>query len=483
MRHIALAAVLLAASPALAAEQGVLTYHNSNTRHGLYTAPGLTPTAAAGIHADPAFHASFSGNVYAQPLFWRSKTAGNLVIVATENNLILGLNADTGAVVWQNQLPAAVTGQLPCGNINPEGVTGTPAIDPATGTLYFNSASQASGVPRHMVYALSADTGQVVPGWPLDVQAALAAQGQTFDSTVQGDRSAVLFFKGNLYVSYGGRAGDCGSYHGDVVQIQTTGPAVTGYWSTRAVGGGIWSQGGTSGDGQYVFTTTGNTFNANNVWQDGEAILRLRPGLAHSTDPADFYTPTNWQTLDNEDADLGGTEALPMNIGGAPRLIALGKDGSAYLVSRSKLGGIGGEIASAKVSGSAIITAPAVYNTPSSTLVAFTGQALQNCSGNSIITLGLSASGSSPIAINWCAALNGRGSPIITTTDGTSNPLVWVTGAEGDNELHAFDAKTGAVVFGGANTAMQGLRHFGTLIAANHHLYVGADNTVYSFAY
>ena len=479
MKTTALAALLLAA-PTVAAAQGVLTYHNSNTRHGLYTVPGLTSQAAAGIHADPAFHASFSGNVYAQPLFWHSKTAGKLLIVATENNLVLGLNADTGAVVWQNQLPAAVTGKLPCGNINPEGVTGTPAIDPATGTLYFDSASQASGNPRQMIYALSADTGQVVPGWPLDVQAALAAQGQTFDSTVQGERSAVLVYKGNLYVSYGGRSGDCGSYHGDVVQVQTSTPAVTGFWSTRAVGGGIWSQGGTSGDGQYVFTTTGNTFNANNTWQDGEAILRLSPGLAHSTDPSNFYTPANWQTLDNEDADLGGTEALPLAVGGAPRLVALGKDGNAYLVSRSNLGGIGGQVAITKASNSSIITGPAVYNTPSSTLLAFTSYSGLNCSGTNITTLGISATG---ITVKWCAGFNGRGSPIITTTDGSTNPLVWVTGAEGDNELHAFDANSGAVVFSGTGTGMQGLRHFSTLIAANHHLYVGADNAVYSFVY
>jgi len=30
---------------------------------------------------------------------------------------------------------------------------------------------------------------------------------------------------------------------------------------------------------------------------------------------------------------------------------------------------------------------------------------------------------------------------------------------------------------------MQGLRHFGTLIAAQGNLYVGADNTVYAFTF
>lgn len=250
------------------------------------------------------------------------------------------------------------------------------------------------------------------------------------------------------------------------------------------MGGGIWSQGGTSGDGQYVFTTTGNTFNANNVWSDGEAILRLKPGLAHSTDPSDFYTPTNWQTLDNQDADLGGTEALPLNIGGASRLVALGKDGNAYLVNRANLGGIGGQIGITKASNNSIITGPAVYNNSSQTLVAFTSGNGISCSGSNITMLNVASTGTGAITIKWCAGFNGRGSPIITTTDGSTNPLVWVTGAEGDNRLHAFDAQTGAVVYaGGTGNAMTGLRHFSTLIAANHHLYVGADNTVFAFKY
>ena len=480
MKHSVLAA-LLAACPAVAAEQGVLTYHNSNTRHGLYTVPGLTSATAAGIHADAAFHATFSGNVYAAPLYWKPRDAATgLLIVATESNLILGLNADTGATVWHTQLAAPITSGLPCGNVNPEGVTGTPAIDPATGILYFDASTQTASGIRHMIYGLSASTGQVQAGWPIDVQAALTAQGKSFDSTTEGERSAALVFKGSLYVDYAARSGDCGTYHGDVVQLQISPPAVTALWSTRANGGGIWAQGGAAGDGQNLYITTGNTFNADNVWQDGESIQRLKPGLAHSTDPADFYTPSNWQSLDNADADLGGTEALPLGVGGAPRLIALGKDGNAYLVSRGRLGGIGGQIAILKASNAGIITAPAVYNTPSSTLVAFTSYSGLNCSGDNITMLGVTATA---MTVNWCAGFSGRGAPIITTTDGTSNPLVWVVGAEGDNELHAFDANSGAVVFSGANTGMQGLRHFQTLIAANRHLYVAADNTVYSYTY
>ena len=262
---------------------------------------------------------------------------------------------------------------------------------------------------------------------------------------------------------------------------------MTGYWATRDNGGGIWSQGGAASDGGSIFVTTGNTFNANNDWMDGEAILRLKPGLSHSTATKDFYTPSNWQTLDNEDADLGGTEALPLAVRSSsgenvPLLIAMGKDGNAYLVNRTNLGGIGAQIATTRVSNSGIITAPAVYNVNGATLVAFTSYSGLSCSGDNITMLSIAGSGSSPISIQWCSAFNGRGAPIITT-DGQTNPLVWVAGAEGDNEVHGFDAVTGATVFAGAGTAMQGLRHFQTLIAANHHLYVGADNTIYAFTW
>ncbi len=70
---------------------------------------------------------------------------------------------------------------------------------------------------------------------------------------------------------------------------------------TRATGGGIWVQGGTAGDGTNLFVTTGNTFGAEFSGWTGEAIIRLRPGLAHSNDTHDFFTPSNWKDLDNSD--------------------------------------------------------------------------------------------------------------------------------------------------------------------------------------
>jgi hypothetical protein len=483
-----IAALLLCAFPvAASALDSVVTYHNSNQRDGAYTIPALTLAAAANVQRDTHFIGTVSGNVYAQPLFWKPKgTRRGLVIVATESNNVYALDEINGRVVWKRLIGNAMPlGQLPCGNIDPMGITGTPVIDPASQRLYFDAMTKTGNGARHMVYALSLADGSVVPGWPMDVQALLAAQNTTFDSSIQGERSALLFFSNRLYVNYGGHFGDCGSYHGTVVQIDPATPKIDASWETRANGGGIWAQGGLAGDGTYLFVTTGNTFGANG-WMDGEAIIRLHPGLAHSSDSHDYFTPSNWSDLDGSDADLGGTEALPIDIKGARtvgRVIAFGKDGNAYLASRLNLGGIGGQIQIFPAANGAIRTAPAVYETATGTSVAFTNSGNSHCGGDNVTMLKVAPSGRTPISFAWCAGFSGGGAPIVTTTDGTANAIVWAVGAEGDNELHGFNAQTGQVVFSGSGTGMSGLHHFQTILATSRRFYVAGDGKVFAFTY
>jgi len=500
MRHpIQIAVAAFAAAACLmgvsrpAPGQSVLTYHNTADRQGLYTVPGLTDAAAAGMHL--GFKATVSGNVYAQPLYWKVAGKPGLIIVATESNLVYALNANSGAVVWRTQLapPVPSSSNLPCGDISPEGVTGTPVIDPASQRLYLDATTYQNSLPRHKIYALSLADGKIVPNWPLNVDNAMAKRHARFTSELQGERSALQFFKGKLYITYGGRAGDCGSstgaiYRGVTVEVTPSAtPAISGSWETRAARGGIWSQGGATSDGTSLFVTTGNTSGAN-IWGDGEAVIRLMPGLARSTDRANFFTPSNWKDLDNQDADLGGTAAFPFSVntgaGKLNRLLAMGKNGRVYLLSAANLGGIGHALQDVQESNSRIITGPAAYEGPRGTWVAFTNLAgLQSsCSGNSVTMLRVTAN-PDHIGSPWCAPLNGSGSPIITTSNGVADPIVWVVGAEGDNELHAFDALNGQVLFNGGGTGMGGLHRYGTLIAANRHLYVAADNALYAFTF
>ena len=365
-KYFLAALVLLVSLPSMAADN-VVTYHNSIFRSGAYKTPNLTLANAANVHLETTFKPKVTGNIYAQPLFYQaSGSEHGIVIVATESNGVYALDGASGKTVWKVQLPASVpSSQLPCGNINPEGITGTPVIDPVAGVLYLDALVKAPKGPKQLIYALSLTDGSMLANWPLDVQAAMASAGVSFLSSTQGERSALLLSGGNLFVVYGGRYGDCGTYHGTVVQIQTQPPKLLASWQTRAQAGGIWAQGGIAGDGDSFFVTTGNTMGAN-TWMDGEAIIRLRLGLAHSTNKRDYFTPSNWQSLDDTDEDLGGTEALPIAIAvpaasPALRVIAFGKDGNAYLTDRPNLGGVGGAIQVMQASTGAIRTAPAVY--------------------------------------------------------------------------------------------------------------------------
>jgi len=342
---------------------------------------------------------------------------------------------------------------------------------------------------KHQLFALSLKDGAVLSGWPIDVEAALKASGKSFRSTVQNQRGALTILDDTLYVPYGGHFGDCGDYHGWVVGVSLQRPHAVHAWSTRARGGGIWAPGGIASDGRSLYAVTGNTFGTR-TWADGEAVIRLGPELSFSGKSQDFFAPSDWQELDATDSDLGGTNALVLSLPGAKPaelILALGKDGKVYLLDRQNLGGIGGSVLAKKVSSSPIRTAPASFSSGNEVRVAFQGQGVDCPQGSSgdLTVIAIAAGAPPTLRVAWCAAENGRGSPIVTTTDGKANPIVWAVGAEGNNRLHGFRGDTGAVVFsgGGAGDAMSQVRRFQTLIAAGERLYVAADGHVYAFAF
>src|SRR4029453_1775442 len=80
----------------------------------------------------------------------------------------------------------------------------------------------------------------------------------------------------------------------------------------------------------------------------------------------------------------------------------------------------------------------------------------------------------------WNVSQNGQGSPWVTTTDGTNNPIVWVVGAQGDGQLHGYNGDTGAVIYAGSDV-MSGTRKWNSGIVARGSIYVANDNRVYKF--
>jgi hypothetical protein len=140
------------ATPANAARPAVdyLTYHGDNLRTGWNAEERVLNVATVsssrfGLLAT----VNVAGQVYAQPLYVaRVRLPGvglrNVVIVATESDIVYALDADTGAQLWTRSFVDPARGVTPvpwtdtgCGNVAPEiGITSTPTIDHARDAIY-----------------------------------------------------------------------------------------------------------------------------------------------------------------------------------------------------------------------------------------------------------------------------------------------------------------------------------------------------------
>ena len=463
------------------AQVNVTQKQNNLSRDGLYIDSAFTSSAAASVTRDLNFDGTISGNVYAQPLYIENGPGGAaMVIVVTESNNVYALNAITGTVIWQRNVGSPVSSGLPCGNISPLGITGTPVVDLASRSLFFDAMVDGA-TKKHFIYSLNVDTGAINSGWPVDVNATATYNGTSFTSLVQNERAALALVNGIVYVPYSGHAGDCGTYRGWVVGVRINNPASVTAWATSAIGGGIWGHGGIASDGTNIFAVTGNTFNTGGNWSGGEAIIRLQAGPIFGGDPTNYWAPTNWLSLDNSDTDLGGCGAVLIDVPGATPsqlALALGKDGNAYLLNRNNLGGIAGPVASANVGVAIRGQSAASYRTANGKYFVFRD------GSSAISAYKITATNPPTIGPAWSVSQSGQGSPWATSTDGTNNTIVWVVGSEGgDQRLHGYNGDTGAVVYagGGTNELMADTRKWNTGIIARGRVYFAANNKVYAF--
>jgi hypothetical protein len=463
------------------AEVNVTQEHNHLSRDGLYVDSAFTRTAAANLRRDLNFSGTISGSVYAQPLYIENGPGGAaMIIVATETNHVYALNAATGKVIWQRYVGAPVTFGLPCGNINPLGITGTPVVHLTSRSVFFD-AMVAGATIKHFIFSLNVDTGATRSGWPVDVYAKARYNGLTFTSSIQNQRGALGLLNGVVYVPYSGHFGDCGNYRGWVVGVPISNPSSVTAWATRARGGGIWGHGGVASGGTNMFVVTGNTFQTGGHWGGGEAVIRLQPGPVFSGNPIDYWAPTNWLTLDNGDTDLGGCGPVSITVNGATPsqlVLALGKDGKAYLLNRISLGGIRAPVASAHVATSIRGQAAATYLTRQGTFFVF------RATSGAICAYRITATNPPTIVPAWSVSQNGQGSPWVTTTNGTDNVIVWaVNSGNGDQRLRGFNGDTGAVVYagGGPNELMNGTSKWNTGIVTRGRVYFAGTNKVYAF--
>jgi hypothetical protein len=176
------------------------TYHRDHARSGYL--PGLPDPA----RLTQAWSARLDGAVYGQPL-----VVDDRVLVAAEADSLYGLGAShrSGAVAHHIGRPVPLS-ELPCGNIDPLGITGTPVYDPATGLVF--AVAEVTG-PAHLL-GVDAGSGRVRVRRRVDVPG--------MDPRPHQQRAALALSRGRAYVAHGGLLGDCGDYRGRVVASRTT---------------------------------------------------------------------------------------------------------------------------------------------------------------------------------------------------------------------------------------------------------------------
>lgn len=480
----------------------MLMYHQHINRDGSFVDPNITAVAAAGFVRDTTFDGTVSGNVYASPVYVENGVGGKgTFYVSTESDNITAVDETTGKAVWSKSFgTAAVRTGVSCGNIYPIGITGTPAIDLATRLIVFSAVNDdgSGNIGTHRIYGVSIDDGST--RWSVDVSQLKDAGGLQFSPQPQNQRSAVLILNGIAYVPYGGHAGDCGTYRGWVIGVPLDGQGAKA-WATQVQGAGIWAPGGAASDGQSIFVTTGNGFDQNATWAESEGVLRFDPGPSFTGQAADYFAPNNWQELDQGDLDIDGSGPLVID---APAMtpsklvMAQGKDGYLYLMDRMNLGGVASapqtaNVGALQVSTGGISNGGAFATIGGTTYVVvrpngfYDGVGCPNGTSGALVAVKLDPTAANKMTVAWCADPLGAGSPIITTSDGTRDALVWVAGGDVNDEtnrLHAFDLLTGQVVLTGggpADVITTTVHHFATLAAVHGRIFATGDNTLYAF--
>ncbi|HEY4032832.1 MAG TPA: PQQ-binding-like beta-propeller repeat protein [Ktedonobacteraceae bacterium] len=294
------------------------TYHRDNQRTG-YLASTPDPHSLSKI-----WGIQLDGAVYAEPL-----VVGNDVIVATEGDSLYALDPMTGNVKWHTNVGSPVPqSSLPCGDIDPLGITGTPVYDPATGLVF--AVAEVTG-PAHVLIGVDVTTGQV------KVRRSVDTDGM--DPRAHQQRAALTLANGMVYINYGGLDGDCSDYIGRVVASRTDGQGpLLVYRVPTPREAGIWAPPGASVDAAgNLYVSVGNGAITQGQWDHSDSILKLSSTLQLK----DGFAPTSWGPENDEDQDMGsqGPVLLPGNF-----VFAAGKSGKGYTLHANALGGIGGQI-------------------------------------------------------------------------------------------------------------------------------------------
>jgi hypothetical protein len=356
------------------AQVSVTTSRNDNSRDGQNLSETiLTPDNVNATSFGKLFSHNVAGYVYAQPLYVPNVTipglgVHNVVYVATQHDSVYAFDADSNTGVnasplWHRSfidpkhgITTVSSGDVSCTDIVPEiGVTSTPVIDTATGTMYLIAKTKENGNFFQRLHALDITTGKERSGSPVVIRAHVKGNGDGnvngvvyFDPLTEGQRSGLLLQNGGVYIGWASHC-DNGPYHGWVMSYDEITLKQTAIWNSTPNGGlgGVWQSGtGLAADSGFnLFFATGNgTYDGKKGGEDfSDTVAKLAPPVGDRFRLADWFTPYNQLDLSNGDTDVGsgGVLLLPDQGMGAPHqhlLVQVGKEGSIYLIDRDKMG-------------------------------------------------------------------------------------------------------------------------------------------------
>src|SRR5262245_1163033 len=504
---VALALGALSPGPRIASAagplSGVFTHHYDNQRTGaivsetMLTTSNVNTAAFGRLFTDPV-----DAQVYAEPLYVAkvaipNQGTHNVVYIATENDSVYAFDADAGGPpLWQTSflspgvtpIPAADTG---CGQIVPIiGITATPVIDSATGTIYIVAQTKENGAYVHRLHALDITTGSERPNSPVVISPTVQGSGGTitFNILRQKERAALLLVGNTVYLAESSHC-DIEPYHGWLVGYDKSSLSQTAVFNTTPDGseGAIWmSDGGSSADaaGQIYVSTGNGTFDADTGGPDyGESFVKLDPS---TLGVLDFFTPFNQATLSDEDLDLGSGALmlLPDQPGPNPHLaVSAGKGATLYLVNRDNLGKFNST--ADQIVGEISGQIGPLFGTPAY----FNGRIYIISSGQPAVAFDLAngsfASGTPSLASS-IDFTNESGTPVISA-NGTTNPILWaIDSVSGTAVLRAFDANNLATeLYDSEQNPTRDLAgnyvKFTVPTVVNGKVYVGADSQVSAY--
>ena len=334
----------------------------------------LTPATVTGATFGKLFACAVDGEVYAQPLYVANFAiaggAHNVVLVATMNDSVYAFDADASPCVtyWKKSflgtgvttVPPGDTGEI--GDINTIiGITGTPVIDPATGTLYAVAKTKEPTGYFQRLHALDLATGSEKFGGPANISSAITIPGSgdatdpncpgataghvQFCPLRENQRPGLLLLNGKVYIAWASH-GDNDPYHGWVIGYSaadlTQAPVV---FNTTPNGGrgGLWNTGtGPAADvlgNIYVITGNGTFDTGTPRTNYGDSFIKLSTAAGLSV--ADFFTPANQDVLNGGDFDVGSGGAIVVDSTGVhPHLVIGGdKQGVLYVIDRDNMTG------------------------------------------------------------------------------------------------------------------------------------------------